>query len=324
MAGTGVPAYAPPRVRHRNAKRELVNGALRFSLRSGQIGATTGWTRIDGASRAATCQENAAMPDDSAIEIRRFDRVAAGERAVEAIDRAVAIETPIAIEFNGVGYAVLMASPADLDDLAYGFARSERLIDRPDQILAVESHAISSGHILRVTLARARAHLVAERVRHRISESSCGLCGIENLEQALRPLPVLALSPPVPDAAIFRAIAALGAVQPINADTGAVHAAALCTVDGDIRFAREDVGRHNAFDKLLGAMARAGLGWDGGFALLSSRCSYELVEKAVLAECPLLVTLSAATSLALRRAREAGLRLVTLARADAFLATPIA
>ena len=264
------------------------------------------------------------MPNDSAIQIRRFDRVAAGDGAVEAIDRAVAIETPIAIEFNGIGYAVLMATPADLDDLAFGFARSERLIDRPDQILAVEGHATPNGNVLRVTLAKARAHLVAERVRHRISESSCGLCGIENLEQALRPLPVLAPSSPVPDAAIFRAIAALRAVQPINADTGAVHAAALCAADGDIRLAREDVGRHNAFDKLLGAMARAGLGWDGGFALLSSRCSYELVEKAALAECPLLVTISAATSLALQRAREAGLRLVTLARPDAFLAMPIA
>ena len=111
--------------------------------------------------------------------------------------------------------------------------------------------------------------------------------------------------------------------QPLNRETGAVHAAALCGADGAIRLAREDVGRHNAFDKLIGAMARGSLGWDGGFALLSARCSFELVEKAVLADCPMLVTLSAPTSLALSRAAAAGLRLVTLARPDAALeATP--
>jgi FdhD protein len=162
---------------------------------------------------------------------------------------------------------------------------------------------------------------VIERVRHRVSESSCGLCGIENLEQALRPLPRLTSAGEVEPAAIFRALEQLRAHQPLNAATGAVHAAALCAADGTIRAAREDVGRHNAFDKLIGAMLRDGLAWDGGFALLSARCSYELVEKAVLAECPLLVTVSMATSLAVERAEEAGLRLIALARSDAMLAS---
>jgi FdhD protein len=107
--------------------------------------------------------------------------------------------------------------------------------------------------------------------------------------------------------------------QPLSAATGAVHAAALCRADGTIALAREDVGRHTAFDKLIGAMMRAGVAWDGGFALLSSRCSYELVEKAVLAGCPMLVTISAPTTLAVERARASGLQLRVLARPDALL-----
>jgi FdhD protein len=120
-------------------------------------------------------------------------------------------------------------------------------------------------------------------------------------------------------AAIFRALRALADHQPLNHATGAAHAAAWVDADGTIRLVREDVGRHNAFDKLVGAMMRAGGGWDGGFALLSSRCSYELVEKAVLADCPLLVTISAPTRLAADRAAAAGLPLVALARPDALL-----
>ena len=261
--------------------------------------------------------------DANATQIHRFDRIMAAGGIEQAVDRAVPVEAPVAIEFNGIGYAVLMASPADLSDLAYGFAQAERLIDRADQILDVESHANPSGRILRVTLVRERAPAVLERVRHRVSESSCGLCGIESLEQTLRPLPTLDVERRAPDEAIFRAVAGLRAAQPMNAETGAVHAAALCDADGAIRIVREDVGRHNAFDKLLGAMLRTDLNWDGGFALLSSRCSYELVEKAVLARCPLLVTISAPTSLALERARQARLPLVTLARPDAFLSVPI-
>jgi FdhD protein len=248
-----------------------------------------------------------------------FRRIAAAG-GVGEIDRPIADETPIAIEYNGLGYAVLMASAADLEDLAFGFSRAERLIDDPRQIIDVESHAAGHGVLLRITLSGDRLALAAERVRHRVSESSCGLCGIENLEQALRPLPRVAAGEAPADAAIFAALGALRDYQPLNAATGAVHAAARCGRDGTIRLAREDVGRHNAFDKLIGAMLRGGLGWDGGFALLSSRCSYELVEKAALAGCPTLVTVSAPTGLAIDRAREAGLRLIVLARPDAMLA----
>ena len=247
-----------------------------------------------------------------------FERVARdGDRT--AVTRAVAVETPIAIEFNGIGYAVMMATPQDLEDFAIGFALSERLIDDARDILAIDTHEAATGIILRVQLPAANAAKMVDRVRHRVSDSSCGLCGIDNLEHALRQLPPVSAAPGIADHAIFAALDRLGDHQPLNRATGAVHAAARCSADGSILDVREDVGRHNAFDKLIGAMARSATGWDGGFALLSSRCSYELVEKAALSGCPTLVTISAATDLAIARARSCGLRLMVLARPDAVL-----
>lgn len=236
------------------------------------------------------------------------------------IERAVALEQPVAVEFNGIGYAVMMATPADLIDFAYGFALAERLIDAPSEVKTAEIHETDRGTVLRIDLVAARRERILDRVRHRVSESSCGLCGIENLDAALRPLPVVTARPSATREAFFVALGAMRAHQPLNAATGAVHAAMACGADGTIRLAREDVGRHNAFDKLIGAMARAGMGWEGGFALLSSRCSYELVEKAAVAGCPMLVTVSAPTSLAITRAAEAGLALISLARDDSYLA----
>lgn len=247
----------------------------------------------------------------------------AADGARQAGERVVAVEMPVAIEFNGLGYAVIMATPSDLEDFAYGFAVSERLIDSAQDVVDVSVHPMPDGIVLRVTLVADRVDRIADRVRHRISESSCGLCGIENLEQALRPLPRAAAADMPASAALFQALAALRAAQPLNQATGAVHAAALCDADGAIRLVREDVGRHSAFDKLIGAMLREDLSWANGFALLTSRCSYELVEKAVLARCPLLVTISAATSLAIKRAHDAGLALIILARTDAMLAEPV-
>lgn len=248
-----------------------------------------------------------------------FRRLAAGGEPPAAIARAVAVERPVAIEFNGIGYAVMMATPGDLDDFATGFAFAERLVTRADQVIEIDHHPRDEGDLLRVTLAADCAERVVERARHRVSESSCGLCGIENLAQAIRPLPPVTATPRATEEAIFAALAALRAHQPLNRATGAVHAAARVAADGTLLAVREDVGRHNAFDKLIGAMLRAGAEWDGGFALLSSRCSYELVEKAALAQCPQLVTISAPTSLAIARARDCGLKLTVLARPDAML-----
>ena len=215
-----------------------------------------------------------------------------------------------------MGYAVMMMTPADLEDFATGFALSERLLERGEALDGVDVHETPHGLVLRANLPPTRTERLLERVRHRVSESSCGLCGIDSLEAALRPLVPVTTQSEAEPAAIFTALAALRAHQPLNRETGAAHAAALCDAAGNIRLVREDIGRHNALDKLLGAMARAGQDWEDGFALLSARCSYELVEKAVLANCPLLVTISAPTALAIKRAKEAGLRLIVLARAD--------
>jgi FdhD protein len=247
-----------------------------------------------------------------------FDRLTPDGETV-TMDRALADEVPVAIEFNGIGYAVLMATPTDIGDLVQGFALAERLIGPDDAPFDVDTHRTDQGIVARATLPPSRTDLLLERVRHRASDSSCGICGIENLEQAIRPLPPVTAVSRADRTAIFRALALLGDHQPLNAATGAAHAAAWVGADGAIRLAREDVGRHNAFDKLIGAMKRAGADWDGGFALLSSRCSYELVEKAVLSQCPLLVTISAPTRLAAARASAAGLPLVVLARPDAVL-----
>jgi FdhD protein len=247
-----------------------------------------------------------------------FRRIAA-DGASDRLARAVACEGPVAIEFNGIGYAVLMATPADLIDLAYGFALAERLIDGAADIVDAGQHETAQGIILRLQLGEACAPRIADRVRHRTTESACGLCGIENLEQALRPLPRVTARSGAPDTALFRALTGLPYHQPLNRATGAAHVAAACAADGAIRLAREDVGRHNAFDKLIGAMLRDGMGWDHGFALLTSRCSYELVEKAALSACPMLATISAPTALAIARAHEAGLELRVLARPDSLL-----
>lgn len=237
----------------------------------------------------------------------------------EVGSREVPIEIPIAFEYDGVGYAVMMASPADLVDYAVGFTLSERLVASAEDIDEIAPAELDRGWILRIRLRGDASALLRERVRLRVTEGSCGLCGLETMEQMLRPLPRLPTPAPIARAAIARALAALEAEQPLGRMTGAAHAAAYCSADGVLRLIREDVGRHNAMDKLLGAMARDALDPAAGFVLLTARCSYELVEKAATAGCSTLITISAPTSLAVERARECGLTLAALARSDSML-----
>jgi len=212
-----------------------------------------------------------------------------------------------------------MATPADLEAYAVGLTLAEGLVTGAGEIEDVSIHQAEGGWVVRVTLPAERIGAVVERARTRVSESSCGLCGIDSIEQVLRPLPVVAPRITTSRAAIAEALAALAEHQPLGRETGAVHAAAFCTPDGHIVAAKEDVGRHNALDKLVGTLALAGTDPSGGFILLSARCSYELVEKSVRAGCPMLVTISAPTSLAVDRAVAAGLTLVSLARTDSVL-----
>ena len=246
-------------------------------------------------------------------------RLGLGEPGDAELTRSIAVEAPVSVEVGGIGYAVMMATPTDLDDYAVGFALGEGLVESADQIGRIDAQPIEGGWALRIWLPPERNTIALERARKRVSESSCGLCGIENIEQVLRPLPPVTARIATDRGAIAAALAALRDHQPLGRATGAVHAAAFCSPAGEIRLAREDVGRHNALDKLIGALARAGIDPATGFILLSARCSYELVEKTVRAGCPMLVTISAPTSLAATRAAEAGLTLVTLARADSAL-----
>jgi FdhD protein len=246
-------------------------------------------------------------------------RLGLGQPGDARIERSVPVEAPVAIEICGIGYAVMMATPFDLGDYAVGFALSEGLIAAPGEILALQVHEAEGGYVLRMTLPPEGARKALARARMRVTESSCGLCGIDNIAQVLRPLPAVTARFGVEREAIARALAALDSHQPLGRASGAAHAAAFCTPLGDIVLTREDVGRHNALDKLIGALAREGTDPATGFFLLTARCSYELVEKTVRAGCPVLVTISAPTTLAVERAARAGLTLLTLARPDSVL-----
>jgi len=228
-------------------------------------------------------------------------------------------EAPVALEFNGLAYAVMMATPRDLEDFALGFALTEGLAKSPDNLTDLAVAEVENGWIVRATLTGLGIEQLTDRVRARVAESSCGLCGIENLEAVTRPLPKVAAHAKLEEAAIFAALAALREHQPLGQATGAAHAAAFCDEAGAILHAREDVGRHNAMDKLIGALATAKQDPAAGFILSTARCSYEIVEKAVRAGATRLATVSLPTSLAVERAQAAGLSLWSLARDDSVL-----
>lgn len=236
-----------------------------------------------------------------------------------AVTRAWVPEAPVALEFNGLSYAVMMASPVELEDFATGFALCEGLAASAAEISDIAIAEVAEGWIVRAHLSGLGVEKLTERVRTRVAESSCGLCGIDNLKEVARPLPGVAAHAAIAPAAIFAALAALPDRQPLTRQTGAAHAAAWVSPQGAIDCLREDVGRHNAFDKLIGAMARADRPLSPGFVLSSARCSYEIVEKAVRGGATTLVTVSLPTSLAVERARAAGLSLWVLARDDSVL-----
>jgi FdhD protein len=223
-------------------------------------------------------------------------------------------EVPIAILFNSQAYAVMMATPADLDDFAIGFSLAEGIVSNAKDIRAILTLPSEQG--LAVDLSVDEAKLNRNRMAKRSLEGrvGCGLCGIEDIKDAIRMpaghVPAVILFPE----AVKRAYEALPSFQPMNAVNRTVHAAAWCGPAGDILLSREDVGRHNALDKLIGALARAEINLRGGFVLMSSRCSFELVQKCALAGIGALATISAPTALALTLARQAQLKLAALSK----------
>jgi FdhD protein len=241
----------------------------------------------------------------------------------EPRELSVPVEAPVAIETNGIAYAVMMATPLDLADFVTGFLMAEGLAEA-DEVGEVAVHATDhdewgTGYVARVNLPSERLGPILERARRRVGDSSCGICGIEGVEAALRPLPPLTRRSAASPQAIGRALEAMREGQALGRETRATHAAAFCDEAGAVLMLREDVGRHNALDKLVGALARQDIEPSQGFIVMTSRCSYELVEKTVRAGCPLLVTISAPTDLAVRRAAAAGLALAVVARGDSML-----
>ncbi len=234
----------------------------------------------------------------------------------ESIERAVAEETAIGLCYDSEPYAVLMATPADLEDLAVGFTVTER-IARAEHVADVRQGEHPDGIVVDVLLTpEGRGAIGTLRQRAIEGRSSCGLCGVQSLEDAVRPLAVLPDSLLVSHGAVQAALAALEAQQPLGQATRATHAAAWADASGRLRLVREDVGRHNALDKLIGAAARARLDPARALIVVTSRCSYEMVEKTAIAGVAVLAAISAPTALANAKAKAANLTLIALARGD--------
>jgi FdhD protein len=222
---------------------------------------------------------------------------------------AVVTEAPVALVYNGVSHVVMMATPSDLEDLALGFSLSERVLERREQLLDVEVLERAQGVELAMTIGAGAFAALRQRRRNLVGRTGCGICGIESLEQAIPPAVQVSGDLRLGHAALQAALQALGQRQSLKRLTGGVHAAAWCDADGKVELVREDVGRHNALDKLLGAL-QGGAHSAAGFVLVTSRASYEMVAKAAACNIQLLAAVSAPTSLAVRQARLSGLTLV--------------
>lgn len=234
------------------------------------------------------------------------------------LDRAVAEETPVALTYNRLTHAVMMATPADLEDFAVGFSRSEGIIAGAEEIEELEIIAADGGVECRMWVSADHLGRLEERRRSLAGPTGCGLCGLETLAEAVRAPPQVTSEIAVTAAELQAAIEAMPDLQALNLATRAVHAAAFWRSGDGILALREDVGRHNALDKLSGALARSGIDGGTGIVTMTSRISVELVQKAAVLRTPILVAVSAPTRLALRIAHTAQMTLVGVARRDGF------
>ncbi|WP_298259091.1 formate dehydrogenase accessory sulfurtransferase FdhD [Bradyrhizobium sp.] len=232
--------------------------------------------------------------------------------------RAIPEETALALTYNGGTYAVMMGTPQNLTDFAVGFSLSEGIVQAPEEIASLEIVDVGDGIELRMWLSEEKAAHLSERRRHIAGPTGCGLCGIDSIAEAVRPSPVVGTARSFSPREIMTAIAGVSPLQPINMETRAVHAAAFWTPAAGIVALREDVGRHNALDKLAGALAQADVPTSEGMVLLTSRVSVEMVQKTAALGASVMVAVSAPTALAVRMADQAGITLVAVARSDGF------
>ncbi|KRB07302.1 formate dehydrogenase accessory sulfurtransferase FdhD [Lysobacter sp. Root690] len=238
-----------------------------------------------------------------------------GERVAEALD-AIAAEVPVALSYNGTPFAVMMATPDDLTDFALGFSLSEGIVASAQELRVDAIDTSLEGIAIALSIPEARAAALDQRRRNLQGRSGCGVCGTESIEAVLRPPPRLPDSAPIQLHALQRALRELRQQQPLNALTGATHAAGWADRDGRVLFVREDVGRHNALDKLIGALSTRAIDPLSGFAVVTSRASFEMAMKAAQAGIPLLAAISAPTALAIALADSANLTLIGFARDD--------
>jgi FdhD protein len=235
------------------------------------------------------------------------------------ITRNLAIEAPVALVYNGFSYAVMMVTPNDLENFIVGFSITEGIVASKDDIKDVDIVKVDAGIIARIEIEKYCFKNVQSRPRNLVGKSSCGLCGVEDLEAALPNLTPLKKPIKTSYSCIKSALKAMPLVQIENQLTGAMHAAGFISPNGDILELQEDIGRHSALDKLVGKIYKDGRDPQMGLLLLTSRCSYELVQKAIIAKFPLLVSVSAPTDLAVKLAIKNNLGLIALAREDTML-----
>ncbi|WP_397473459.1 formate dehydrogenase accessory sulfurtransferase FdhD [Pusillimonas sp.] len=231
----------------------------------------------------------------------------------------LAREIPIALEYNGIAHATVLATPCNLEDFAYGFSYTEGIVRSARDIYDVELEARDKGIVVQLTIAGACLNQLKLRRRNLAGRTGCGLCGLESLDEVQRTLPALPERPAFLKAqAIAAATEALRELQPLHLETGATHAAGWANMQGEIQAVREDVGRHNALDKLIGHLLQKGQDTSDGFAVISSRASFEMVQKAAAAGMSAVVAVSAPTSYAVQMANELNVLLAGFARKDVF------
>ena len=256
-------------------------------------------------------EQRADGPQAVAVELH-VDRWRQG--AVTHERDLVAEEVPVALVYHGVPHVVMLATPADLEDYAVGFTLSEGLVAHPDEIRGVEVSRGEESFEVRVTVAWERFSALIDRRRNLTGRSGCGLCGQETVEAAVHEVKTVGSGARLSVAELHEAIAQLPGLQPINARTGSVHAAAWVVPGKGIQLVREDVGRHNALDKVIGALVRSGLDPADGALLFTSRASFEMVQKSATVGVAFVAAFSAPTAFAVRLAERAGLTLVAFAR----------
>lgn len=250
--------------------------------------------------------------------VRMVDRQAWRDGAVIDGARAVPEETAIALTYNGGTYAVMMGTPQNLTDFAVGFSLSEGIVQSPDDIRSLDIVDLDDGIELRMWLAQANADRLNQRRRHIAGPTGCGICGIDSISEALRPAAIVAPGRRFSSREVMAAMQSIPPLQTLNIETRAVHGAAFWMPGRGTVALREDVGRHNAVDKLAGALAQAKITASEGMILLTSRVSVEMVQKTAAIGAPVMVAVSAPTALAVRMADAAGITLAAIARADGF------